>query len=211
MDAPMPNRLPVFFVLLLLSGLLLAAAGAQGASAGPIASPSALEEDFEGLEEELEEEESEEEAVEAECETAREEASEGELGPDEVDEICAEVAEAGRRRKSSGKKSAVSGSVAPEECLLRSAQAHAAVNAAGDKLKLTIGYTAYESVAATVEVRKGSSRIATKRLQLGRSGVLRIVKGLGNAKPPKLVVIRLAVATSPSYCGKYETEKVRVR
>jgi hypothetical protein len=203
----MANRLPVLFVLLLLSGLLLAAAGAQGASAKPIAATSAFEEDFEGLEEELEEEEeSEEEAVEAECETAREEAGEGELGLAEVNEICAEAAELGK-----GKKSAGSGSVAPEECLLRSAHTHAAVNAAGDKLKLTIGYTAYEPVGARVEVRKGSSRIAAKSLRLGRSGVLRIVKDLGKAEAPKRVVVRLAVPQSPGYCGKYETEKVPVR
>lgn len=202
----MANRLPVLFVLLLLSSLLLAAAGAQGASAKPIAATSAFEEDFESLEDELEEEESEEEAVEAECETAREEADEGELGLAEVNEICAEAAELGK-----GKKSAGSGSVAPEECLLRSAHTHAAVNAAGDRLKLTIGYTAYEPVGAKVEVRKGSSRIATKSLRLGRSGVLRIVKDLGKAEAPKRVVVRLAVPKSPGYCGKYETEKVAVR
>jgi hypothetical protein len=207
----MPNRLPVLFALLLLSGLLLAAAGAQGATAGPVASASVFEEEFEDLEGELEEE-SEEEATEGECETAREEAAEGELGLAEADEICAEVTEAGKRNKSAGKKkNAASGSVAPEECLLRSAHAHAAVNATGDKLKLTIGYTTYEPLSAKVEVRKGSSRIATKSLRLGRSGVLRIVKNLGKAETPKRIVVRLAVPSSPGYCGKYETEKVPVR
>lgn len=207
----MANRLPVLFVLLLLSGLLLAAAGAQGASADPAASTSALEEEFESLEDELEEEESEEEATEAECETAREEAAEGELGPVEADEICAEAAAAGNRKKGAEKKKAGSASLAPEECLLRSAHAHAAVNAAGDQLKLTIGYTAYEPVGAKVEVREGSSRIATKSLRLGRSGVLRIVKDLGKAEAPKRIVVRLDVPVSPGYCGKYETEKVSVR
>jgi hypothetical protein len=206
----MPSRFPVLLVLLLLSGLLLAAAGAQGASARPIASSSALEEEFEGLEDELEEE-SEEEAVEAECETAREEADEGELGLTEVDEICAEVTAVGKRKKNGGKKNGGSDSVAPRECLLRSAHAHAAVDGTGDKLKLTIGYTAYEPVGATVEVRKGSSRIVTKSLRLGRSGVLRIVKDLGKAEAPKRVVVRLAVPSSPSYCGKYEIEKITVR
>jgi hypothetical protein len=199
----------VFFVLLLLSGLLLAAAGAQGASAGSVAATFALEGEFEGLEEEFEEEVSEEETVEAACETAHEEADEGELGPGEVDEICAEAAAAGKRNNA-GKKGGP-GSVAPPECLLRSAHAHAAVNGTGDKLKLTIGYTAYEPVGAKVEVRKGSSRIATKSLRLGRSGVLRIVKDLAKAEAPKRLAVRLAVPNSPSYCGKYETEKVRVR
>jgi hypothetical protein len=203
----MPSKLPVLLVLLLLSGLLLAAAGAQGAPAKAAATASALEEDFEGLEEEPEEEESEDETVEAECETAREEADEGELGIAEVDEICAEVTTAGKRTK----KGAGSGSVAPEECRLRSARAHAAVNAAGNQLKLTIGYTTYAPVGATVEVRKGSRRIATKSLRLGRSGVLRIVKNLGKTEAPKQVVVHLAVPNSPGFCNKYETEKVPVR
>lgn len=211
MDAPMSNRFPVLLVLLLLSGLLLAAAGAQGAPAEPATSLSAFEEDFESLEDEPEEEESEGEAVAVECETAREEADEGELGLDEVDEICAEVAATGKSKKSAGKKNAGPDPVAPEECLLRSAHVHAAVNAAGNKLKLTIGYTAYEPVGAKIEIREGSSRIATKSLRLGRSGVLRIVKDLGKADAPKRIVVRLAVPTSPAYCGKYETEKVTVR
>lgn len=208
----MAIRLPVFFVLLLLSGLLLAAAGAHNASAKPVASSSALEEEFEGFEEELdEEEESDEEALQAECEAAREEADEGDLGLVEVDEICAEAAEAGKGKKSKTKtRKSGSASPAPQECLLRSAHTHAAVNAAGDKLKLTIGYTAYEPVGAKVEVRKGSSRIATKRLRLGRSGVLRIVENLGGNEAPKRLMVRLDIPASPAWCGKYETEKVRV-
>jgi hypothetical protein len=208
----MPNRLPLLLVLLLLSSLLFAAAGAHGAPAAPVASHSAAEEDFESLEGESEEEAEEEEAefVEVECETALEEAEEGEITPAEADEFCAEVT-AAAKGKNGGKKSSASDSVAPQECLLRSAHAHATVNAAGDKLKLTIGYTAYEPVGATVEVRNGSSRIATKSLRLGRSGVLRIVKDLGKAEAPKRVVVRLAASKSPSFCGKYETEKVSVR
>ncbi len=179
----MPNRLSAFLVLLLLSGLLLAAAGAQGASAEPVASASAVEEEFEGLEDETEEEESEDEAIEAECETAREEATEGELGLDEVNEICAEVAEAGKRKKA-GKKSTASGSAAPEECLLRSAHAHAALDEASGKLKLTLGYTAYEPVGARIKV----GNVVTVSRQLGRSGVLRIVEPVGEKHLKRLVV-----------------------
>lgn len=196
----MPSRLPLLFLLLLLSGLLLAAAGAQGASAGTLASTSALEENFESLEDELEEEGEEE--GEYTCEEAEAEFELGEIDEAEAGEICREAAE------SRGKKKSGSRSGAPQECILRSAHTHAAVN--GDKLKLTIGYSAYEPAGAKVEVRKGSSRIATMRRQLGRSGVLRIVTNLGNDETPKRVVVRLAVPTSPGYCGKFQTEKVRV-
>lgn len=206
----MPNRLSLLLVLLLLSSLLFAVAGAHGAPAAPVASQSAAE-DFESLEGESEEEGEEEgEFAEVECETALEEAEEDEITRAEANEFCAELASAEKGNKKIGGKGG-SASVAPEECLLRSARAHAAVNAAGNKLKLTIGYTTYEPVNAKVEVRKGSNRIATKSLRLGRSGVLRITKDLGKAEAPKRVVVRIAVPTSPGYCGKYETEKVTVR
>lgn len=197
----MPNRLPLLFLLLLLSGLLLAAGGAHGAVAGPVASTSAFEEEeFEGFEAEAEEE-AEGSAAEIECEIAREEAAEGELDPVEADEICAEVAEEGKKKKKGG-----SASVAPVECLLRSAHAHAALDDKTHKLKLTIGYTTYEPVGAKIEI----GHIAKLQRHLGRSGVIRIIENLGDAKAPKRVVVRLAIPASPAYCGKYATEKVRV-
>jgi hypothetical protein len=212
MDTPMPNRLSLLLVLLLSSSLLFAAGGAHGAPTQPVASHSAAEEGFESLEDESEEEgEEEDEFVEVECETALEEAEEGEITLAEADELCAELTSANKSKGKSGKGKRGSAPVAPEECVLRSAHAHAAVNGAGDKLKLTIGYTAYQPIDAKVEVREGSSRIATKSLRLGRSGVLRIVKDLGKAEAPKRVVVRLAVPDSPGFCGKYETEKVAVR
>ena len=197
----MPNRLSLLSFLLLLSCLLLAAPGAHGAASAPVASPSAIEEGFEDFEAELEEEEEE---VEVSCEEAEVEFELGEIDATEAEEICREAAES-RKKKDAGR-----GSSAPEECILRSAHAHAAVNEKSGKLKLTLGYTAYEPVGARIEVRKGSSRIATLHRRLGRSGVLRIVKNLGDAKAPKRLVVRLAVPASPAYCGKYQTEKVRV-
>lgn len=181
----MPNRLPVFFVLLLLSGLLLAAAGAQGASAGAIASTSALEEDFESLEEDELEEEGEE--GEATCEEAEVEFELGEIDEAEAEEVCREAAES-RRKKNTGRSSE-----APEECILRSAHAHAALDEASDKLKLTIGYTAYEPVGARIKV----GNVATFSRQLGRSGVLRIVEPAGERRLKRLVVsLKLRAVTS---------------
>ncbi len=193
----MPTRLPLL-ALLLLASLLLATAGASHVAADPATDPLAFEETFEGEAEEAEGE------AESECDTAFEEADEGELGQDEAEAICEEEAEDSR------KKTAGRGSVAPEECLLRSVHAHAADNSAHSKLKLTLGYTTYEPANAMIEIRKGSSRIATMRRQLGRSGVLRIVKNLSDGKAPKRLTIRLDIPGSPGYCGKYETEKVRV-
>lgn len=196
----MPNRLPLLSLLLFLSCLLLAAGGAHGAAAGPLASASALEEEeFEGFEAE---EEAEGSAAEIECETALEEAEEGELDPAEADEICAEAAEEIKKKRGVG-----SASIAPEDCVLRSVHAHATLDDKSHRLKLTIGYTTYEPVGAKIEV----GQIAKLQRHLGRSGVIRIVENLGDAKVPKRVVIRLAVPASPDHCGKYTTEKVRVR
>jgi hypothetical protein len=204
MNAPMANRLPLLSFLLLLSCLLLAAPGAHGAALESASSTPALEGDFEGLEAELEEE-SEGEEVEAGCEEAEVEFELGEISEAESEEICREAAES--REKKGGRRGSAG---TPEECILRSTHAHAAVNEKRDTLKLTLGYTAYEPVGARIEVRKGSSRIATLHRQLGRSGVLRIVKSLGDGKAPKRLVVRLAVPASPAYCGKYQTERVRV-
>jgi hypothetical protein len=54
MDAPMPNRLTLLFVLLLFSGLLLTGGAAHGASTEPEPDPLALEEPFEAEDEEAE-------------------------------------------------------------------------------------------------------------------------------------------------------------
>jgi hypothetical protein len=166
MDAPMPSKLPVLLALLLLAGLLFAA-GAGHAATGPLTIPLALEEEPE-YEEEGEYEESE-------CEIAEVEFELGELEQAEMDEICAEEASKSKRGK---------GSTAPEECILRSAHGHAAINDKSNKLKLTIGYTAYEPVGAKVKV----GNLATVKRQLGRSGVLRFVKALGEKEPKRLVI-----------------------
>jgi hypothetical protein len=201
MDAPMPVRLPLLFLLLLLSCLLLAVGAAQAdAFAGP-ASASALEVEFEGEFDEAEEEVEEEVG---ECEIAEEEVEEAELAQAEADAICAEEAAESRRK-------AGPGAVAPEECILRSAHAHAALDGRGERLKLTLGYTTYEPIGAKIEIGGGAGHIATIHRHLGRSGVLRIVESLPGNQQPKRITVRLAIPASPRYCGKYQTEKVRVR
>jgi hypothetical protein len=56
-------------------------------------------------------------------------------------------------------------------CPLRSARAHAATS--HDKLKVTLGYTTDEPVAARIQIRIGSTRVGSFERHLGRSGVLR--------------------------------------
>jgi hypothetical protein len=91
MDAPMPTRLSLFTLLLLLAALLLATAahGAPAPSAVPAFDILAFEEPFEAETEE----EGESEEVATDCDTAYEEADEGELSYDDAEEICEEGAD----------------------------------------------------------------------------------------------------------------------
>jgi hypothetical protein len=178
MDAPMPSKLPLL-VLLLLASLLLAGT-ARAVPASSAAAPLALEEE---LDFEVEEEAEVEEA--SACEAAEIEFSEGELGLEEAGEICEEEAE------ESGQKKAGRLALAPEECLLRSAHARAAVNDRSNKLKLTLGYTTYEPIKATIQLRSGSTRIGSFKRHLGRSGVLRFTKAVAEKQSHKRVFVEI--------------------
>ncbi len=179
-------RLPILVVLLALSGLLLAGA-AHAAPLVPGATPLAFEEEF-AAEDEGEEDESEGEIEEGACEEAEEEFDEGELNAGEVKEICEE--EAAERRK----KAAGSGAPAPEECILRSAHGEATTPGQGDKLKLTIGYTAYEPTSASLKI----GNLGTVHRHLGRSGVLRLVENLHGRDSPKHLSVQIDIASAKS-------------
>jgi hypothetical protein len=189
MDLPMPTRLPllglpILVVLLALSGLLLASA-AHAAQLAPVTTPLAFEEEF-AAEEENEADEAEFE--EGACEEAEEEFDEGELSGAEVKEICDE--EAAERRK----KTAGPGAPAPEECILRSAHGEATTPGQGDKLKLTIGYTTYEPAAASLKI----GHLGTVHRHLDRSGVLRLVEDLHGHEGPKHLSVQIDIPSAKS-------------
>lgn len=177
-------RLPILVILLVLSSLLLAGA-AHATQLDPGATPLTFEEEL-AAEEEGEEDEGEFE--EGACEEAEEEFDEGELSAGEVKEICEE--EAAERRK----KAANPGTVAPEECILRSAHGQAVTSGKNDKLKLTIGYTTYEPAAASLKI----GHLDTVHRHLGRSGVLRLVEDLHGHDSPKQVSVQIDIASTKS-------------
>jgi hypothetical protein len=193
MDSPMPARLPllrlpILVVLLALSGLLLAGA-AHAAPLVPGVTPLAFEEEFAAEDEdEGEEDEGEGEIEEGACEEAEEELDEGELSVGEVKEICEE--EAAERRK----KATNPGTVAPQECILRSAHGQAVTSGKGDKLKLTIGYTTYEPAAASLKI----GRLGTVHRHLGRRGVLRLVENLHGHDGPKHLSVQIDIPSAKS-------------
>jgi hypothetical protein len=186
MDAPMPSKLQLLAVPLVLAVLLFAVSAAHATPVSPTITPLSFEEEFAVDEEEGEE--SSGEPDEGTCEAAEEEFEEGELSGAEVKEICDEEAEE-HRKKATGP-----GPPAPEECILRSAHGEATTSGQGDKLKLTIGYTTYEPVAAMLKV----GHLDAVHRHLGRSGVLRLVERLHGHDSPKQVSVRIDIASTKS-------------
>jgi hypothetical protein len=199
--------LATFVVPLVLAGLLLAVKTAHAAPAGNAIVPLAFEEELEG-------EEGEGELDEAACEVAEEGLEEGEFEAVEVEDICEEAEGGGKG------KAAASGSVAPEECLVRSTHARVVVYASHNVVRLTLGYTTYEPTAATLDYRlvggRGSLSMGTAKRQLGRSGVLRLSKGLSDSQMSKVeaaahFTVRLHGAQAPGSCRPFETERLTVQ
>lgn len=176
--------LATFVVPLVLTALLLVVVKSTPAAPVPPSTvPFSLDDEFEGeTEGDFE--------LEVMCVEAEEELEADELAEEELEAICAEVEEEGAATGGTGGAS-------PTHCVLRSANAHATTK--NDKLKLTIGYTTTEPTDATVEIKQGATRIATLNRHLGRSGVLRYTKQLGENADGKLTV-RIKPQTGAAGC-----------
>jgi hypothetical protein len=185
MDLPMPSKLQLLAVPLVLALMLFAVSAAHAALPGSSVTPLAFEEEFEAEEEGGEDEAEFDEGA---CEEAEEEFDEGELSAAEVKEICEE--EAAERRK----KAANPDTVAPEECILRSAHGQAVTPGKGDKLKLTIGYTTYEPATASLKI----GHLDTVHRHLGRSGVLRLVEDLHGHDNLKHLSVQIDIPAAKS-------------
>ncbi|HXS48078.1 MAG TPA: hypothetical protein VN756_11530, partial [Solirubrobacterales bacterium] len=198
--------LATFVVPLILAMLLLGVKASHAAPLAPDVVPLAFEEELEADEEG--------EFEESECETAEEEFEEGELGEVEVEQLC----EGGADKRS--EKAAANSSVAPEECLLRSARARVVASDSHRSARLTVGYTTYEPTGATIDYSlkggKGTLRLGTVKRHLGRSGVIRLTETLGDSEMAKVeaagrFTVRLHIANAPGNCRRFETEQLTVK
>jgi hypothetical protein len=203
MDAPMPSKLQLLAIPLVLTALLLAASTAHATPVDPAAAPLAFGEEFNAEAEGDEEFEFEE----SECEEAEEEFDEGELIRAEVREICDEA---------KGRDATGSISAAPEECVLRSAHAHASLLAHDSKLKLTLGYTTYEPAGAKIEVGHGSNHLVSLQRHLGRSGVILLTRTLDDPEMAEVeaarhLTVRLQVTEAPTGCRRFEIKQLTVK
>ena len=111
--------------------------------------------------------------AEAESEEEGEEVEE-EVGCEEPEEACEESANESGDASSAG------------SCPLRSAQGHASTRR--NKLKVTVGYTTYRPVDATIQIRQGSTDVGTFKRHLGRSGVLRFTEKVGKEQGKRVIV-----------------------
>lgn len=130
--------------------------------------------------------------------------AEEELGEEEG---CEEVEEGVEECEEEGAEGRAANAQSPEECLLRSASARVVADAEKNRLKLTIGYTAYESATATIALRNGAQQLGSVRRHLGKSGVVRLTESLSTAQAEKLdagdrIAVELRLAGVPKSCQR---------
>lgn len=116
--------------------------------------------------------------------------------PEEADDGCDEESE--ECEEAETEELEETDPVPPEECLLRTARAHAV--ARGEKLKVTIGYATHEPVKATIRIKSGGTWLGSFQRRLRRSGVLRFTESLPDGRGPKPVVVRIRLATGNAGC-----------
>jgi hypothetical protein len=112
------------------------------------------------------------------------------------------------------------GSIAPDECLLTSAEATVFAAGAQDKLRLVIRYTAVAPTLVTVSWglhgSKGSLYLGQTKQQFGRSGVFRQTETLNEPQMAKAAgakdfTIQAYAAQAPRYCRHYLDRHLTVR
>jgi hypothetical protein len=107
----------------------------------------------------------------------------------EEDPICEEEVEA---------EEAEAEASYPEECVLRSAKAHAVLRKS--RLKLTIGYTTSEPTKATIILHYGATKLSSFKRHLRRSGVLRVTKQLKGTQGSTRLPVRVQLSTEGTGC-----------
>lgn len=198
------SRLPLLLLMLLAAGALAASAHALPERAH---SAVGAEEGFAEPEEAVEEG-----LAEIECEEAGLEFEEGEIGVEELEAACEPEGEAEAGDEEARETS--------PPCPLRSSNARVVVQLGSGRLRLTLGYTTRLPVAARIEYGPhrgtGSSKLGTARRRLGRSGVIRLSRRLGEhqlarARAAGRFTVRVELQDAPAGCAKEAAEALTVK
>lgn len=142
------------------------------------------------------------------CVSAEEAHREGTMTIEEVGELCGVEEEPPLQATPDG--------AAPPDCLLRSARGRVAAHRERNLLRVTLGYTTYEPTPARIEIRAGAVKVATLSRQLGRSGVLRLVKRFPEGQMQRLrnaasFTVRLGIAEAPAACQRFQTARLTAK
>jgi hypothetical protein len=137
----------------------------------------------------------------------------------ELEEECVEGDEAedeaeGTEEECEAEAEDTSFSVA-EDCYLRTASAHVVAYPTRNTVRLTLGYTTYSPAQATVEYGAKRNRLVTATRKLGRSGVLRLSKHLGEREMGQMqgsrrFTVTVRVPDAPAACRRFETEQLLI-
>jgi hypothetical protein len=146
------------------------------------------------------EDEAETEVVAEEC--VEEEAEEGEISEDELEAACEEPGKAG--------------DILPEGCLLRTFRPQLVANAAGNAVQLTIRYTTFKPIKATVGYGLKSLHLGTAQFHLGKRGVLHLARHLSDSQMIEVreshkATVQVRVPSAPSRCDRYYSTRLTAR
>jgi hypothetical protein len=104
-----------------------------------------------------------------------------------------------------------------EDCLLRTARARVVAYPIRNQVRLTLGYTTFAPTRAAVEYGAGQgSRVDTATRRLGRSGVVRLSKHLGEGAMNQLsrshrFTVTLHFPEVPRNCDRLVTEQLKLQ
>ncbi|HXS32147.1 MAG TPA: hypothetical protein VN758_00055 [Solirubrobacterales bacterium] len=108
----------------------------------------------------------------------------------------------------------------PPECLLHTAEAHVAASAAQGVVRLSIHYTSYAPANATVDYwlkgGKGSLQLGESKHRFNRQGTIHEEEHLSDREMTKVLaarvfIVQLDIATAPSFCDKYSTQRLTTK
>jgi hypothetical protein len=143
------------------------------------------------------------------------EISEEDEGEEECVEVGEEEEEAGEEEEECEAEAEGSGSVSAEDCLLRTTHARVVAFPDRNTVRLTLGYTTYARSRATVEYKAGHDRLGAVSRRLGRSGVVRLSKHLGDREMSRVqgsgrFTVTVHVAEAPGACERFESAQLEV-
>jgi hypothetical protein len=143
------------------------------------------------------------------------EISEEDEGEEECVEVGEEEEEAGEEEEECEAEAEGSGSVSAEDCFLRTVHARIVAFPDRNMVRLTLGYTTYAPAQATVEYKVKHDRLGAVNRRLGRSGVVRLNKHLGDREMSRVqgsgrFTVTVHVSEAPGACQRFESAQLEV-